>query len=53
MKSSAIVSKGSVSACIVMGYNGGLGCVVRGLVAWQVAHPFTKFAMSVLMVGHQ
>ena len=32
MKSTAIVSNGSASSFVVIGYRGGLGCVVHGLV---------------------
>ena len=53
MKSRAIVSNGSVSGGVLMGYSGGFGCVVLLFVDWQIAHPFTNSATSVLMLGHQ
>ena len=53
IKSRAIVSKGSALGSVVMGYSGGLGWVVLGLVDWQVAHPFTKSATSCRIDGHQ
>ena len=36
-----------------MGYRGGLGYVVRGLVDWQVVHPLTNSVTLSLMFGHQ
>jgi hypothetical protein len=53
MKLMAIVLKGAAPGSGVIGYKGGFGCVVRGLVAWHVLYPFTYSVISFLIDGHQ
>src|SRR6266850_820440 len=53
MKSMAMVWKGSVSSWGVIGCSGGLFRCVIGLLAWQMAHPFTYCHTNSLQPGHQ
>src|SRR5579863_8262628 len=53
IKSTAMVWNGRASSCSVIGFSGGLLRCVMGLLAWQIAHPFTYWCTNSLQWGHQ